>query len=365
MRLAFALIATLTLTGCYEDEATVADPPVRGLKTHLVESVERTTLRRFPSVLEPTSLNTLSFDIAGKLTDVSLQIGQRVSAGDTLASLDTEALTIQIRNAEAGVRSAEAALQNALETVERQRTLFERGTITRVALDAAETDFVARTAQFEQAEASLATAQDNLVKATLEAPFDGVVNSVEVESFATVAAGAPIVSLYSPEDFEVSFTANFEVISQVVVGTPAEIRLADRPDLTLAATVSEIGARADSVSSFPLVLTLTETDPILKAGMAVEASIELPLPAASGFSIPLSAIIKEGTIDESNGGGIAQVFVFDPTASTVTRREVQIAGVRENALLVIDGLEAGERIASAGVSFLRDGQEVKLLDDGE
>ncbi len=360
-----AFVAFLALTGCFEEETVAGDPPVRGLKTHLVAATERSTLRRFPGVLEPTSLNVLSFDISGKLTAVSLQIGQRVAAGEVLAALDTEALEIQVRNAEAGLRSAEAALARANEDLARQEELFERGTITLVARDAARTEATTRAAQLEQAQQSLASARDTLAKAELTAPFDAVVNSVEVQSFATVTAATPIVSLYAPDVFEISFTADFEVISQLVVGSPARVRLADRPDLVLAAQVSEIGARADTVSSFPVVLSLTETDPILKAGMAVEASLELPLPAAEGFLIPLTAVIKEGTIADQTGPGEVQVFVYDPAGSTVQRRDIRIAGVRENALLVVDGLSAGERVASAGVSFLREGQEVRLLSGEE
>ena len=361
MKRMLALALMVALAGCDEEgEEGEAKAPVRGLKTYLVADTERAEQRRFPSVLEPTALNTLSFDIAGRLTEVTLQVGQRVNAGDVLAQLDTEALEIQVRNAEAGLRSAEAALERALENLARQEELLESGTVTVVTRDDARTEATRQRASVEQAEEALASAQDNLTKATLSVPFDAILNSVDVQSFQTVAAATPIVTLYSPDAFEVAFTANFEVVSQLVVGTPAMVRLADQPNRTLSAVVSEIGARADSVASFPVVLTLTEGDDILKAGMAVEASIELPLPAAEGFSIPLSSIIQENAIDPESGR--AQVFVYDADTSTVVRREVQIAGVRENALLIINGLEPGDRIASAGVSFLREGQEVKLLE---
>ena len=354
--------ALLALAACDEDDSAATDPPVRGLKTHLVAEAEQSTVRRFPSVLEPTSLNVLSFDIAGKLTVVSLQVGQRVMAGDTLAELDPEALQLQIANSEAGVRSSTAAFENAVDTLKRQEELFQSGTITKVALDAAATDLQTRKAQLEQAEAALGTAKDNLSKSVLSAPFDAILNSVDVQSFQTVSAGTPIVTVYSPEVFEVSFSANFETISQLVVGSRALVRLADQPDLALEGVVSELGSRADAVSSFPVVVTLEESDPVLKAGMAVEVAIELPLPAAQGYSIPLASIIKEGAIGDAASPGTAQVFVFDAESGTVLRRDIRIAGVRENALLVIEGLEPGDRVASAGVSFLRDGQAVKLLD---
>lgn len=364
MRKLAAGMALFALAGCFEEDTQAVNPVVRGLKTHLIEASERSTVRRFPGVLEPTSLNTLSFDVSGKLTEVSLQIGQQVTFGEVLAALDPETLEIQIRNAEAGVRSATAALEWATENLARQEQLFERGTTTLVARDNARTEASTRAAALEQAEQSLAKARESLANSQLKAPFDGIVNSVEVQSFATVTTGMPIVSLYAPDAFEVSFTANFDVTNQLVVGSPARVRLADRPDVSLAATVSEIGARADSVSSFPVVLALMEADPILKAGMAVQASLELPLPAAEGFSIPLTAIIKEGPLEEQNIDPVgAQVYVYDEASSTVRRRSIRIAGVRENALLVVEGLDPGDRVASAGVSFLREGQEVKLLSE--
>ena len=367
MRTILTLMLILTLAACKEEDAA-SDPPIRGLKTHLIADVERTTVRRFPAVLEPTSLNTLSFEVAGKLNAVALEVGQRVEQGQTLLTLDTASFQIQLDNAEAGIVAARAARDNAVENYERQELLLERGTVTKVVRDAAETEAIAAEARLEQAIKARDTARDTLARTSITSPIDGIINSVDGVSFGTVSPGAPMVSLYSLDAFEVSFSVNFDTVSQLVVGTQATVRLADLPSVTLGAVVSELGSRADSVSSFPVILRLEETDPVLKAGMAVEASIELPIPADSGFPIPLSALIKSGQIgiqpDRPQGPGSARVYVYNDDTSTVVERKVAIAGVRENSVIVIDGLAVGDRVASAGVSFLRDGMRVNLLADG-
>jgi len=365
MRILLISLGLLALTACKEEEQA-SEPPVRGLKTHLIAEAQDSTVRRFPAVLEPTSLNTLSFELAGKLDAVGLEVGQRVQAGQTLLSLDVSAFQLQLDNAEAGIVAAQAARDTAADNLERQQNLFERGTITKVARDTAEAEAIASEARLDQAIKARDSAADTLERTAIVSPIDGIINAVDAVSFSTVAPGAPMVSLYAPDAFEISFSVNFETASQLIVGSPATIRLADLPDVSLNAVVSELGARADAVSSFPVVLSLQDTDPVLKAGMAVEASIELPLPAPQGFTIPLSAIRKKGEIrlpeGAPQGQGEVSVYVYHAESETVQVREVSIGGVRENAILVVDGLSIGERVASAGVSFLSDGMRVNLLD---
>lgn len=368
MRTILTLMMILALAGCNEAEQAI-EPAIRGLETHLVADAERTTVRRFPAVLEPTSLNTLSFEVAGKLNTVTLEVGQRVEQGQTLLTLDAASFQLQLDNAEAEIVAARAARDNTVDNFERQEQLFERGIITRVARDTAETEAIAAETRLEQAINARDSAREALSQTSIVSPIDGIINAVDAVSFGTVSPGVPMVSVYSIDAFEVSFSVNFDTVSQLVVGTPATVRLADLPSVVLNAVVSELGSRADTVSSFPVVLRLEETDPVLKAGMAVEASIELPIHADRGFPIPLSALIKSGQIgvqpDHPQGPGSARVYVYDDETGTVMEREVTIAGVRENGVIVIDGLAVGDRIASAGVSFLRDGMQVNLFADGE
>lgn len=362
--LILVLVAAIVLVGCKE-EVVDADPPVRGLKTHKIEETERFSVRRFPAVLEASEITTLSFEVGGKLEAIDLDVGQRVSKGDLLAQLDPVSLELQVQNAQSAVVEAEAAARNALDNAERQAQLFERGSVTKVVADDARTQAEIATASLAQAQTALQTAQENLEKTSLLAPFDGIVNSVEVDSFSTVSAATPVAQLYPDDSFEVAFSVNFENVNRLVVGKPATVRLADKPDVVLEAVVSEIGSRADAVSSFPIVLTLREVHPLLKAGMAVEAAIEFELPADEGFTVPLTAAVKDGQsqpASQAEQTSKMAVYVFDAASSTVKRREVTVGGIRGNSLIIVDGLQVGERVASAGVSFLREGQQVKLLD---
>ena len=83
------------LSGCEgENPENIPEQPVRGLKTFLIADTEQTTIRRYPSVLQPGSVSTLSFEISGRLNEVNLDVGQVVKKGDLLAEIDTRSLEI-------------------------------------------------------------------------------------------------------------------------------------------------------------------------------------------------------------------------------------------------------------------------------
>ncbi|MEM9330814.1 MAG: efflux RND transporter periplasmic adaptor subunit [Pseudomonadota bacterium] len=360
----------ILLSACAPEESVEEkqEKPVRGLITTLVDASAETTIRRYPGVLQPGEVNILSMKVGGRTGKIDLAVGQRITKGQVLAELDSEQFKTAIESREAAVVRDEATLAQAQDDLERAETLLKSGTVTRVRRDEAKTTVTELTAQLVQAKKALAEAQQDLLDTVLVAPFDGIVSAVEVESFATVSSGQPVLSVYQAKDFEVSFSVSFDVVSRLVVGTPANIRLADDPDNVLKGVVSELGERAGTVSSFPVVITLSETSPIIKAGMAVEVAFEFALLENRGFLIPTSAAIKEGQIPEGAGPNSRQplpIFVFDQATGTVKRRTVYFTGIRENQFLVTEGLELGERVAVKGVSFLREGMEVKLIEREE
>ena len=369
-RLLLPVLALALLSGCGEDANRTGDiePVVRGLKTCLVEDVEDKTIRHYPSVLQPSSTTTLSFEVTGRLLQVNLDVGQSVDEGDVIAEIDPRSLQIQVDNAEAALRQAESTARNAEEDFSRKSQLVDQGVITKAEADQSRTNMETSQAQVVQAAKQLETAKENLDKSVLRAPFNGIVSSVDVQSFTNVSAGAPVATVYADDRFESSFTVSFDVVNRIAVGKNAIVRLADDPTVVLAGHISELGSRADSVSAFPVVVTLDETNELLKAGMAVEITLEFPVPRGGGFTLPLTVMPLEGDFEvpeDPQEPGSLKLFVYDDASGTVKLQDVLIGGLRDNQIIVVDGLEPGDQVACAGVSFLRDGMEVRpLQDDG-
>ena len=358
------------LSACGDDDSRTGEiaPAPRGLKTCTVSDAQQTTVRRYPSVLQPASTTVLSFEVPGRLQRVNLDVGQRVSEGDVIASLDPKTFQLQVDNAKAALTQAEVLTKNAKDDYDRKAALLDQGVTTQAQTDQAMATWKSNEAQEEQARKQLETAEQDVDRAVLKAPFDGIISSVDMQSFTNVTAGAPVATIYADDEFESAFTVSFDVVNQIAVGKQATVRVADDPSIVIPAHISELGSSADSVSSFPVVVKLDKTSPLLKSGMAVEISLEFAVPKGIGYTMPLTVLPMAGVADvpkDPSNPASFSVFVYDKASGTVVKKPVKVGGIRDNQLIIVDGLSAGEKVACAGVSFLRDGMKVTLLPEAE
>ncbi|WP_020401455.1 efflux RND transporter periplasmic adaptor subunit [Kordiimonas gwangyangensis] len=368
-RLAAVLLPVMLLAACGDAKEEAREEPVRGLKVFEVSATADNMIRRYPSVIQPADESRLSFEIAGQLTEMKLEVGQEVDAGQVLLTLDPTTLRYEVQQAEAALEQADASLVNARTDYERKSELLKSGNVTRAAFDSSETNLKSAQAQMEQSRQQLAIARERMQKSTLKAPFDGVIASLDVKSFANIGAGQTVLTLYSQNAFEVEFSVPATVINALSTGDQARVVVTDLEDVTLKGRIKELGSRAGQVSAFPAVVILEEDHPGLKAGMAAEVALNVGLlTGEEGFLVPVrcfaleqSDALKNGESVRQTHGGYAQVYVYDEASSTVKARKVRTAGVRDNMIIVTEGLNEGEIIAAAGVSYLHDGQKVRPL----
>ncbi len=352
-------VALFGLEGCGENKDTAKQQPLRGLRAYKVAARAESCVRRFPSILQPADVSVLSFEIGGQLKALTLQAGQKVQLGDVLAEIDPRSLQSQVDQATAGVQQGAAQVDNADADFQRKQELLKRGVTTQAAFDQSKTNLLTAQAQLDQARRQLELAKHNLDRSKLLAPFTGTISRVEVKSFAQVAAGQTILTLYSDDRLEIPFLVPAGTFQSLRIGQKVEAKVADLPALLLEGYIKELGSRAEQVSAFPVVVRLENSVRGLNAGMSVEVAIEEPLiGGADGFLLPVSALVPEGGTDLQGAG---TVFMYDEASSTVKKRRITVGGIRDNYLVVTSGVRAGDLVASAGVSYLTDGLKVKLL----
>jgi RND family efflux transporter MFP subunit len=356
-----ALVVIIVACGDNTSELTES---ARGLRAFKVENSTQSVERAYPSVVRPHDETRLAFEVGGQLQEVVLDEGQTVGLGEVLLTLDPSTFELHVQASKAGLAQTTAAYRNASANFERQSVLWGQRVIPRSGFDDAKAAVDTARAKREQSSKRLEIAQDNLAKTELKAPFQGTIAKVEVSSYATIPAGQPTLTLYAGNAFETAFTVPSSVISALTVGQPVRILISDMAGEEYLGHISELGARAAEVSAFPIVAVFDNAPAKLKSGMSAEVIIEIALEQhGEGFLIPITCFafntVKRLRPDHTG----VPVFVYDPNSGTVQKRKVDVLGVRENMVIVQSGLQAGDLVASAGVSYLRDGQPVKLLEE--
>lgn len=343
-----------TLTAC-EAEPPAVPEQIRPLRTFTVTEVASGQVRRFSAVIQPGDTAQLSFQVGGNVREVRVNQGDHVAAGNVLAVLDQEPYRLDVRAAEADLARARAELANKRADFERQRTLYRQGWVARVRFDNAERDYRATSSRVDYTLARLELARRDLANTTLVAPFAGSIASRTVDPFVEVRAGQMVFQIDAEGGLEAEFGVPETVIGEIVLGMPVQVHTPQTAE-PLAALITEIGSAAGAATVFPVRAALTEPPPSLRPGMTAEALLTLAHGATDvGFFVPLSAIAA----GEQPGEGV--VFVYDPQTSTVNRRAVKSAQAARGNVVAVTGITIGERLASAGVSFLVDGQRVALL----
>ena len=210
--------------------------------------------------------------------------------------------------------------------------------------------------QVAYAQSQLNLARRDLEKTQLIAPFDGIIATREIEPFQEVSRGERVLELFAEGTMQATVSIPETAISSIFLGQPATAIFAANQLPDVEGRVVEIGQVASESNAFTVKIALLDTPADVLPGMTVAVQILLEQEGEQKFLLPLSAILA----GEERGHGY--VFIFDPETSTVSRRQVTGGGVQDDQILIHDGVNAGDIVVIAGVSFLRDGQRVKLLE---
>jgi multidrug efflux system membrane fusion protein len=343
--------------------------PPRAIKWERISGELAHEQRVISGIVTAIDDTVLAFQVGGTVETVEVDLGQAVEVGQVLVRLDKEPFELVVRDAEAELANAVALRESARADHERQIVLFREQVASRQELERATARRDSRDSQVAAATARLNLARRDLRRSVLLAPFSGSISVRQVEPAMEVAGGQVVLEMDSEESglrVEVqmpeTLIARVRQGDEVRVGFPSigDARSQDEP-LRVTAIVSDVGTRAGVGNAFPVRANLTDPPAGLRPGMTAEVFFSLlrgdiATSQAQGVMIPMAAALAEADDRFS-------VFVFDRETSSVKKRPIRTGGVSDNDIAVLEGIEDGEIIATAGVSFLRDGQKVTLLDE--
>jgi len=365
--LAVPMALSIFVAGCEEPVAEAPPAPSPVVKLETVSERATGQVRSISGVVEASDRSILSFQVAGRVTEVNVSAGETVVSGQVLALLDRTNYQLAVDGARSQLSSARAKRSEAKEDLDRKLALIDKGFVTQAAVDSARAAFDAATASVDLAASDLERAQKDLDRTVLSAPFAGTISKRDVDPFVEVAVGASLFEIQSDGNLEVRVLVPETIIREVDYGQPVSVSFPTLKGELFGGAVSEIASRAEAGSAFGVKVALVELGAAdIRTGMTAKVTFNFQsyLNGREAFLIPLTAIsIKDADLgaqgERSPDQNKAPVFVYDPEKEAVFRREVGLGDIRGNNIEIFSGLAEGEQIVTAGVAFLHDGMAAR------
>jgi multidrug efflux system membrane fusion protein len=356
--LAAAFGISLGLAGCSEEEPLLELPP-RAIQWARVSDATGEARRVISGIVTAVSDTRLAFEVQGVVATVDVNFGDTVTSGQILATLDPEPLELTVRDAEAQLASTRADFQDAKVTYERATALFKENVASAAERDRAKARFDSTRSGVDAAQARLGLAQRDLRRSALRAPFAGSISVRNIDPAQKVASGETAFEMDSGESgLRVEVQVPETVIARVKQGQEVDVSFPSVSTDLYPAVVSEVGTRASGGNAFTVRADLVQQVKTARPGMTAE--VQFVYSKTSGLLDFDGVVIPMAAVRQDMDGRIS-VFVFDKASSTLRQTTIVTGGVLDNEIAVTDGLHEDDIVATAGVSFLMDGQTVRLL----
>lgn len=331
MKAGIALVgAAVLLAACGDSPSPEnAPPPASVTGTPVAMETLETTVP-----VEGTAVSRNRAEITtrmmARVTELAADVGSRVHEGDVLVRLGMEDVAANRAKAEAAVRVAQVARDEARKQAQRMDTLLAQDVVAQVQRDQAHLQLTQAESQLAMAEATLREVETAGSYASIRAPFDGAVVSRFVDEGDVAAPGMPLLVVEEDGPREGRLAVPVEAAEHLSVGTTIPVRtLGGR---STDAPVRAIAGGADPMSKTVEVRVALPAD--WPTGVSLSASV--PVGSTQALTIPTRAVVRRGQL---TGVRIA-------TADGVTLRWIRLGRASEDGkkVEVLSGLNPGDEI---------------------
>jgi membrane fusion protein (multidrug efflux system) len=310
--------------------------PSLEVQVAIATATSRTEIAELSGVLEPIRATWVASEVAGRVVEVPAEEYAPVASGGLLVRLDSSLPRAELIRAEAGHRLAKSEL-------ERQERLGSRSVASEAELERAR-------AEERRSYAALLEARTRLEYTRITAPYDGLVNSLDLDPGAYVQPGTPIAEILDLSQIELKVLVGDRQVNALRPGSEVDVRVDALGNQRFAGRIARVaGAPEDDSQRYPVVVMLDNDEGRLRPGML--ASVLFELGTTPAIRLPARAVQNEFELD--------YVYVLDENdmarRARVSTRPVPF---RPDLIEVSEGLAVGDRVAISGVESLREGLRV-------
>lgn len=391
--------------GWFGDSGNVKEVELTKIETiQIIEKVSAT------GKIQPEIEVKLSSEVSGEIIELPIVEGQMVEKGDLLVRINPDLYQSSLQRSRAGLQNvkanyaqSEASLREAKSNYDRNKTLFEKGIISKsewdrivAAYEVAEASKNAAYYGMQSASATVTEATDNLARTTIYSPMRGTISKLDVELGERVVgtqqmAGTEILRVANLSNMEVEVDVNENDIVKVSVGDSTIVEVDAYLKREFKGVVTQIsnsaitGLSADQVTNFKVKVRILESSysdlregkpenfSPFRPGMTATVDI-ITRKKNDVVGIPISAIVIKTDTSSTTAASktpvisdekFEAVFVKDGNKAKL---RVITTGIQDNQNIeVLTGLEVGETVITGPYNTvtktLKDGDEVKPLEE--
>lgn len=300
-----------------------------------VAVVRAQQIRSGPAIsgtLEPEEQATVRAEVAGAVLQTLAEQGQRVTPGQTLARIDDSALREAELSAQATVTTAQNTLDVNKRQVDRNEALIKAGAIAERDLELARNQYSAAEAQLANAKSQLANAQKQLSKATVKAPFTGIVSVRQVSAGDILQVGALMFTVVNPATMRLEASVPADQLSAVRVGAPVDFSVNGYPGRQFTGHITRINPVADPATrQVRIIASLPNAGGVLVGGLFADGNVASEVRSAP--VVPIAAVderelhpfvmrIKNGVVDKAE----VELGIRDAATETVEIKRGVVPG---------------------------------------
>lgn len=358
--LAFAAsLLALASCGKKEDEKAAGPPPATPVTLVAARTTDAVYYDEYPATVVALNNVELRSQVAGFITQIYFKDGDLVQKGKPLYEIDRRKYQAAYQQALAGLRSAQALVQNAQVNLNRYQRLAQQDAIAKQIVDNAATSYSTAQAQVAQAQANVALARTDLDYSVINAPFTGRIGISQVRLGAQVSPGTTLLNTISAEDpMGVDFVIPDTDLSRFADlqrqgggGQDSTFRLV-LPDGTRYAQPGKMLAIDRGVNQQTATVQIRVQFPNpkreLKDGMSTVLNV-LNRQSGRRLVVPFKAVVEQ----------MGENFVFIAgDSSKAVQRKVQLGPRLRDQIVIMNGIKDGDKVVTEGLNRLRDGGQI-------
>ncbi len=383
--IAAVAIGCIIIVGKNKISSSTKDKPAQvtanktSVEVETAQVTEKTSGDTYKATLEAYQQGIITSKISAKVLTVSVENGQYVNAGDTIATLDDQDIQNNIKSAQAQLQTYESQLNSyqvamekykvnvddAQRNYDRQKSLFEGKVISQADLDTAEKALNSAKADYDSGNASIQTAQaniesqkvtianyqDNLKNTVIKAPISGVISDKSLNIGQMATQGGVLAKINDISSIYAIIQVPQEKISSVKIGQTAKVTL-DGSDKTYSGTVQTMDLSADATSRvFNCKVKLDNGDKSLLPGVYAKVQLDNDT-KTEVITVPVNALV--------GNEGDYSVLINDNGAAK--KQKVTIGETDGNNVEVTSGVQAGDKVICTNTSTLQDGDAIDVVE---